>query len=608
MPRWSLACAVLAFCACRPEVMPEKGGAGGTGGPTATGGAGTGGAGGAGGSAAGPDAAASPNPLPPPAPGGSRLGRLRITPDNQVLFVDRGQVATQGFTVTLDRPGGRSEDVTARVMLASDNPAAGALTGASFRSAMRNTNGVEFTHLDTAYSEGGETVRGRANLTVVWLRTSGDQQDFFFTLPHNAPAESKQLSFKTLIQSLDVFFAVDTTLSMEGPITNLRDSLRNLIIPGVKQAAVMDAWFGVGAVEDFPAGGYGVAQVRPGAMDDQPFILLAPMTADVMAAQTAVNQLMNGARPRGDGLDLPEGQIEALYQIATGEGNVRAGVVNVPPHTGKGKGGVEFREGAQPVVVLVTDAAFHTRDEPGNPCNLNYQGAVAQVAHTRAQTVAALNKLCAKVIGVATGVGAPRMCGPVPDSTRFAVDTGTVVPPEAWDVPARPAGCAAGQCCTGQGGSGEPPDATGLCPLVFKTNFAGMGLNTQVISGITQVARFAAFDVVTENAGVTAASDGAPLPAGRTTADFLKAVTPLDSTTPPPPPAVRAPVIDGGRFTRVVPGTVVRFTVTARNDFIEPRTVPQVFRATIRIRAGGCADLDERDVIILVPPSAPVIE
>jgi hypothetical protein len=573
-----------------------------------TGGTGPAGSGGSAGMMSGPDAAASLDAfLPPPASG--QVVRLRVVPDNQVLVVDRGQVGTQDFTVLLERTGG-SEDVTARSTLRSDNAAAGALAGASFRSSVMNMNGVQFTHLEATYREGGQTLVGRANLTVVWLRSSGNQQDFFFNLPHNAPEQSKQLSFKTLIQSLDVFFAIDTTLSMEGPITNLRDSLRNVIIPGVKAGAAMDAWFGVGAVEDFPVRGYGKANLRPGMVDDQPFILLSPMSADAMNAQQSMNQLLVGTEPRGDGNDLPEGQIEALYQIATGEGNVSPGLVNIPPGSGKGKGGVEFREGAQPVVVLVTDAAFHTKDEPGNRCNLNYVGPVVQVAHTRAQTVEALGKLCAKVIGVTTTdpVRPPNTCGPVPDTIGIARDTGAVVPPEAWDVPARPAGCAAGLCCTGHNGAGEPPDAVGLCPLVFKVNYGGEGANAQVTSGITQLARFASFDVVTENSGVATSTDGAPLPAGRTTADFLVRVAPLDSVSPPPPPAIKPPVIDNGRFTRVVPGTEVRFTVTARNDFIEQKDVPQIFRATIRVRAGGCANLDERDVIILVPPKAPVID
>src|SRR5205823_1650853 len=122
----------------------------------------------------------------------------------------------------------------------------------------------------------------------------------------------------------------------------------------------------------------------------------------------------------------------------------------------------------------------------------------------------------------------------------------------------------------------------------------------QVTSGITQLARFGAFDVV-------AATEGDALAGGHTTADFLRAVTPVDATPPPPPPATKPPVIRDGKFTGVLPGAVVRFTVEAKNDVVMEMSEPQVFHARIKIRAGGCADLDQRDVIILVPPSRPVI-
>jgi len=69
----------------------------------------------------------------------------------------------------------------------------------------------------------------------------------------------------------------------------------------------------------------------------------------------------------------------------------------------------------------------------------------------------------------------------------------------------------------------------------------------------------------------------------------------------------KAPVIGGGKFTGVLPGAVLRFAVEAKNDLVMETSEPQVFHARIKIRAGGCADLDERDVIILVPPSKPVI-
>jgi hypothetical protein len=347
-------------------------------------------------------------------------------------------------------------------------------------------------------------------------------------------------------------------------------------------------------------------------VDDQPFILVSPMTMDVPAAQASVGKLLVNdlggiARPRGNGKDYPEGQMEALYQIATGAGNVSPPMVNVPPHMGKGKGGVEFREGAQPVVVMVTDAPFHTKGEPTNPCRTDYASPVAEVAHSRMETVDALNKVCAKVISISVTssyslLGA--VCQPVTDLNGFAQSTGALVPPEAWDALTRPLGCAAGQCCTGLAGVGEAPDPQGQCPLVFKTDNVASNLGAQVTSGITQLARYGSFDVVASTAGGTQGTNGEMVPAGKTTADFIKSITPLTFDLPPPPPMVRPPTIDAGTFKGVVPGSVVRFTISARNDFLPAAPAPQMFHATIKVRAGGCADLDERDVIILVPPRA----
>jgi hypothetical protein len=258
-----------------------------------------------------------------------------------------------------------------------------------------------------------------------------------------------------------------------------------------------------------------------------------------------------------------------------------------------------------PVVVTISDVPSHTKGEASDVCETNYAGPVAAAAHTRAETEAALAAICAKAIGIATLWPAEfykgPACTPAADMALTARATGALVPPEAWDLPARPAGCAAGRCCTGQDGAGEAPDADGLCPLVFKNDTKGTGLGDQVTAGITQLARFGAFDLVTT-------TDGDPLPTGGTTADFIRSVVPRDVVSPPPPPATRVPRIEGGAFTGVLPGAVVRFTIEAKNDVVMPLAEPQVFHARIRIRAGGCADLDERDVIILVPPRRPVID
>jgi hypothetical protein len=97
------------------------------------------------------------------------------------------------------------------------------------------------------------------------------------------------------------------------------------------------------------------------------------------------------------------------------------------------------------------------------------------------------------------------------------------------------------------------------------------------------------------------------LPMDKTTADFIKEIVPLDALPPPPPPFIPPPVLraDGKGFAKVVPGSFVRFNVTAQNEMVKETLRPQVFHATIRVRAGGCANLDSRDVIILIPPTAP---
>jgi hypothetical protein len=540
--------------------------------------------------------------------GGPRtLIGLRVVPDNDVLLVDLNQTASKDYKVLAAYSDGTKVDVTSQVTLTIDNPAVGQLSGSKLQSSTMAANKVDFTHLKATL----DNYTGSANLTVVWLRTSGAAQDFFYSLPYQGPDQTQPLTFQTFIQSIDSFFAVDTTGSMTGEIANLNSSLSNTIIPAVKKAALKDAWFGVGAVEDFGVSPFGDAGVYPGQTDDQPFILLSPMNASVTTAQTAVGKLMNGAKPRGSGGDLPEGQMEALYQIASGAGNMVSGIVNIPPHQVKGTaGGVEFRTGAFPVITMITDAAFHAKGETrvcqGATVDYSANNNVKNAAHTRGETVAALNKICAKVIGLsAEPAGQPADCLATSDLTKFAQSTGALVPPEAWGPTGmRPAGCNVGQCCTGLNGAGVSPDGNGDCPLVFKIKTDGTGVGNQIVSGITNLALYSKFDVVTQTSGNTMGDGGAVITMGHTTADFIKGITPLDAM-PSPPPTSKTPRKTMTGFTGVVPGAVVRFTIDAKNDFQMPKDVPQVFHATIKILAGGCTDLDQRDVVILVPPSAP---
>jgi hypothetical protein len=299
--------------------------------------------------------------------------------------------------------------------------------------------------------------------------------------------------------------------------------------------------------------------------------------------------------------------MEALYQIATGAGNVVSGVVNVPPHKDKGRGGVEFRPGALPVVAMVTDASFHSLGEPMRTCSgaaTDYTGAVAMAAHSRADTTAALKNLCARVVGVSIHLLTDENCIATKDLTQLATDTGALVPPEAWNGGAgRPMGCAAGQCCTGIGGAGEPPNAGGLCPLVMKVATGGTGTAGQLAQGITQLAQFSPSEVSLSKIGGMTGEDGSALPAGKTTADFLLPVKAVDGLPPAMPAGLKTPVVSGDHFTGVIPGSTVRFTLDAKNDFIPAGTRPQVFKTKVQVLASGCAVLDEREVHVVVPAS-----
>ena len=534
-----------------------------------------------------------------------RLVSLTLKPNNDILLVDLNTEGTKPFTVRGLYSDGSSADFTRKVRWSLDNTAVGKFSGPTFKSAVLDKNKVDFTKVVAKVTDGGRDLATVANLTVVWLRTTGNSQDFFFSLPYKISPVTKPLTFSTQVQSLDVFFAVDTTGSMGGEINQLVRSLQGTIIPGVKAAAAKDAWFGVGSVDDWPYGSYGSAGCN--GNHDQPLILLQGMTDDVMKAQNGVQQLLRGSSPAGCGADTPEGQMEALYQIATGDGQLNAGA-NVPANH-KGIGGVEFRDGALPVVVSISDASFHdVGDMPARTCygsSVSYSGEVAKFAHSRQQTADALNKICAKSVGISALLSSEENCIATKDLTYFAKETGAIVPPEAWDVPMRPNGCAAGKCCTGLRGAGEDPDANGLCPLVFKVQSDGTGVGDQVTAGIAQLAQFASFDVVTDVVGEKQGEKGELIPDGKTTAEFIKSITPLDALPPPPPPFIQAPVMTEKGFSKVVPGSFVRFNVTAHNEIVKETFRPQVFHATIRVRAGGCANLDSRDVIILIPPVAP---
>ena len=86
----------------------------------------------------------------------------------------------------------------------------------------------------------------------------------------------------------------------------------------------------------------------------------AAITANIAMVQTALNNLtiMGGA-------NLPESQMPALYQAATGAGQDLFGAGYPGASITPGQQ-ASFRSGARKVIVLITDASFHLPEDLGD--------------------------------------------------------------------------------------------------------------------------------------------------------------------------------------------------------------------------------------------------
>jgi len=538
--------------------------------------------------------------------GPHNLVSLSVNPTNPIIEVDLNTPGMLPLAAVANFSDGTTEDVSAQTTWDVENPAVGSLVNSVLHTPAFPTSTAVVSRINASYM----SLHGVAQVTVVAYRRSGSQQDFFFVLPYQDPGgnQTKPLDFTTAIPGLDVFFNMDTTGSMGGEINALETAINTVITPGI-HTLVSDSQFGVGSMQDFPLDNHGSPNCGT-PPSDQPFQLLQPITDNLADVAAGVNALSNSfGNPIGCGNDLPESGIESIYQVATGDGLTGPAPTFVPAnHTGRG--GVGFRTGTLPVVVSITDAVSHGVGEVAT-CggeSVTLEPEFTPFAHSRAQTKGALNAICGRSVGIAPTGGFG--CDGVEFLEYLSTSTGARVPPNAWDLGGRPPGCAAGQCCTNFNGSGRAPDADGLCPLVFLVQTSGAGVTDSIVTGIQMLTRFATFTVPTEYEGVTTDVNGNPLPAPHTTADFLRSIVPETYLLPPPPPLVPAPSFDGQEFFNVTPGTIVTFSVAAYNDFIVQTEDAQIFRATIRVTAGSSCTitLDQRDVLILVPPIPVVVQ
>ena len=334
----------------------------------------------------------------------------------------------------------------------------------------------------------------------------------------------------------DVVFLIDVTASMMDEIEEIRDSLRDRLAPAI-ESEIPDANFGVATFADFPVMPYGDP-------DDYAFELELPMTADLSRVQAAINGI-----GLGSGRDEPESQVEALYQLATGEGLVPY----IDPSFGcpmGGRGYPCFRDDALPIVLLFTDAPFHNGPDGAN----RYTSGLAATPHTYDEAVEALRALGVRVIGFNSGDSGARA-----HLREIATDTDAL-----------------------------RPDGS---PLVFDIGRDGDSLNTSVVDAMKSFADGVVFDIdaILQD----------PMPGdGVDVTEFVEAVVPLRAE---PPDGIESIDTEAGVFRGVESGTTVVFQLSIRNDAVVPGPEPQRFLLEIIFRGDGRTRLGRRIIEIVIP-------
>jgi len=394
-----------------------------------------------------------------------------------------------------------------------------------------------------------------------------DPGDFFLTLPYEDPPVERTLRFGSRLRRADVYLLVDTTGSMGDTIDNLRASLRDTIVPLIG-AEIADVAFGVGTFEDLPFVTLDEESLRPrphsyGGETDHAYDHLLDVTENVDTVQASLDSMTLGW-----GGDLPESPLLALYHMATGAagawryqpipiGRVRiprrdyaieARVCpSIPDETQPRTAYPCFRPHSLPIVVLATDAPWHLpedyRVDPPPP--------------SLEMATEAMVDLGARFVYVGVTPGEPGM----DEALAIAEATGSVT------------------------ADGEP--------LLYTAE--GGEVSRTVVTGIETLTRAVPQDVTT----LALNRDGNP--------DDFDATRFIDSIT----------TVEGyfggvagegyesrdeTTFFEVVPGTSLEFRVVFENDVVPEQERPQLFRARILVLGSGGAELDRRNVYIVVPP------
>jgi hypothetical protein len=418
------------------------------------------------------------------------------------------------------------------------------------------------------------------------------------------PHEFREFTFSTRIRQADVFFLVDNSSSMGMVIANLRTNLRSVIVPGV-QRAIPDVQMGVGSFDSMPVPPQGcpgragppssnprcLRPTPPTTAGDYTLWIRQPITADATAVQRAFDTMRtidDETMMEFVGADEPECQTEAAFQILDGAGSrghesdpaALLSVRNANDPNGNGwvpavnlmrdcgARGTErfgwgcFNDGRVPIVVLASDANWYDGCAAGSPTT------PGGIGRTCSELIAAYNRRGAFFIGIDVGDGVEgrtyRNASVVARMTRTLNGMGS--------------------------------------PIVFGPGRDGVsGVSAAVVDAIATIAGQSRQDITTR---VTPDAMAMGLPMGRTTANFIRAVTPLRGDPGMPTGFDR---LDATTFFNVSPTTRVTFRADFYNDFVEGGTTARLFTATIDVLGRGGTVVDTRPVFIVVPAQGGIV-
>ena len=419
-------------------------------------------------------------------------------------------------------------------------------------------------------------------------------EDFFVVLPYEGPHEDRTLRFGTAIAIADVFFLVDMTGSMRGVRTNIINGLTDTIIPGI-EAAIPNVQFGAGGYDDYGIDPYGWEPTS--SWRDLPFYLLheiappdqdlggwslaaGPTTAEcpndpsvmdvgrIVGSPNGVPDILEAVTglPCHGGRDGPESTGPALWATATGMGlSWPTGSIpgqscpTIPDEDGTRFGYPCFRPGALPIILVFGDYAWHN-----GPGGINAYTSFSAPTYTQVRDE--LNRIGARVISITNSSTAPS------GYTEITTDTGTV-------------------------------RADGS-PLTFSISSGGSGLSGAVVDAVVELVSGTPQDVNTRTENVPGNPDGFDATL------FIQSIIPdegYNGGVSGPMPGVTYESKDMTTFYQVIPGTQVDFTIDFYNDVRPGQDVAQVFQALIIVVGNGVADLDSRNVYIIVPPEGGTI-